>query len=84
MPDDLGSSDKLLIPLKDIDVVLSKSHLDAAVGKKRQGRDFLYITQDIPGSKASCSGVAPRRSSSVIDAFWLGFPALLSTEVLGT
>ena len=32
--DDLGSIDKLLIALKDIDVVLSQSHLDAAVGKR--------------------------------------------------
>ena len=32
--DDLGSSDKLLISLQDIDVVLSQPHLDAAVGRE--------------------------------------------------
>ena len=34
VPDDLGSIDKLLIALNNIDVVLSQSHLDAAVGKR--------------------------------------------------
>jgi hypothetical protein len=34
MLDDLGRIDKLLIALEDIDVVLSQSHLDAAVGKR--------------------------------------------------
>ena len=34
MLDDVGSIDKLLIALQDIDVVLSQSHLDAAVGKR--------------------------------------------------
>lgn len=32
--DDLGNSDKVLIALKDVDVVLSQPHLDAAVGKR--------------------------------------------------
>jgi hypothetical protein len=34
MLDDVGSIDKLLIALQDVDVVLSQSHLDAAVGKR--------------------------------------------------
>ena len=48
MLDDLGGSDVLLSAFRDIDVVLSQSHLDAAVGKKRHGRKFLSITSDSP------------------------------------
>lgn len=40
MADDLGGVDELLIPLQDIDVVLSESHLDAAVGKTSTGKPF--------------------------------------------
>lgn len=41
--DDLGRVDELLIPLVDLDVVLSEPHLDAAVGKTSMGRPFFSI-----------------------------------------
>ena len=46
--DDLGSIDKLLIALQDFDVVLTQSHLDAAVGRKTHARGFCPRHLRIP------------------------------------
>lgn len=56
MLDDLGGSDVLLSAFRNIDVVLSQSHLDAAVGKKRHGRKFLSVTADTLGQVTLLAG----------------------------
>ena len=51
--DDLGSIDKLLIALQDVDVVLPQSHLDAAVGKRKMPQSFSLWLKTSKFSQAS-------------------------------